>query len=626
MNRKQRRAEKQTPAIPGMFAAALQHHQSGRVTDAQRLYRQCLTVNPRHADSLHLLGVVAHAEGRHGPAVELIGRAIAINAGEATYHANLGTALWKLGRLDPAISSYRRALGLRPDYAMAHFNLAAVLSKQERLIEAEECYRTALTFKPDYAEAWDNLGTVLKQLGKPDEAIASYRRAIEVNVNFAQAHNNLGTALLEQGRTEEAVGCYHTAINLKPDFPEAHFNLGTAIWELGRPDVAVASYQAALTLQPDNVDAMLNLGTALKELGELHQAATCYRKVLALQPQHPEAHCNLGIVLLALGELAEGWSEHEWRWQTPQLINARRDFTQPQWHGEASAGSTLLIHAEQGFGDTIQFCRYARQASQHGLRVMLEVQRPLVRLLRDLPGVDRVIARGDTLPAFDLHCPMLSLPLALDVTLEKIHPFKPYLHADPIQVTAWQKRLPEVIGAGPRVGLAWAGSPRNHSRGLAAVDRRRSLAPDRLAPLFQVADVRFFSLQKDGPPAPAELKLIDVMEDMQDFADTAVLIANLDLVISVDTAVAHLAAALGKPVWLLDRFDACWRWFTGRRDSPWYPNLRLYRQPQPGDWESVLAEVTNDLRRFVDIWWSRHAQASERSAAGITGVEFPFQA
>jgi hypothetical protein len=333
----------------------------------------------------------------------------------------------------------------------------------------------------------------------------------------------------------------------------------------------------------------------LKELGQLDEAAACYRKVLALEPQHPEAHCNLGIVLLAQGQLAEGWTEHEWRWQTPQLIAARRDFAQPQWRGEPALGSTLLIQAEQGFGDTIQFCRYAKLAAARGLRVTLEVQPSLVRLLLGMQGVDRVIGRGEALPAFDLHCPMLSLPSALGLTLMNLPGFEPYLHADPAQVAAWSMRLPKMIGAAPRIGLAWAGNPRSHSRGLAAVDRRRSLSPRRLAPLFKVRGLHFFSLQKGGPLAPVEFQLTDVMEEMQDFADTAALIANLDLVISVDTAVAHLAAALGKPVWLLDRFDACWRWFTGRRDSPWYPSLRIYRQPQSGDWETVLTEVTRDL-------------------------------
>jgi hypothetical protein len=281
------------------------------------------------------------------------------------------------------------------------------------------------------------------------------------------------------------------------------------------------------------------------------------------------------------------------------VIEARRSFAQPQWRGEESAGRILLIHAEQGFGDTLQFCRYATLAAERGLRVVLEAQSPLVRLLQGLPGVDRVIARGEALPAFDLHCPMLSLPLALGVTLENIRRFEPYLHADPAQAATWRTRLAEMTGPVPRIGLVWAGNPRNHLRGLAAVDRRRSLAPNLLAPIFNVPGLRLLSLQKDGPLAPVEFPLIDFMHEMQDFADTAALIANLDLVISVDTAVAHLAAALGKPVWLLDRYDACWRWFTGRRDSPWYPTLRLYRQPQPGDWDQVLAEVISDLAGLV---------------------------
>lgn len=621
MNRKQRRAEKpparvarQAPAVPGMFAAALQYHQAGRTTEAERLYRQCLTLNPRHADSLHLLGVVAHAEGRHAQAVELIGKAIAINGGEAPYHSNLGTALWKLGQPDAAVASYQRALALRPDYAKAHFNLATVLWQQQRLDEAEGCYRTALGIKPDYAEAWDNLGTVLKAQGKPEDAIASYRRAFEVNPNYPQAHNNLGTVLLEQGRRDEAIACYRKALSLKPDYPEAHFNLGTAIWETGQPNAAVECYQSALRLRPDNPDALLNLGTALKELGRLDEAATCFRNVLALEPQHPEAHCNLGIVLLAQGDLVEGWKEHEWRWETPQLIQARRDFAQPQWRGEQAAGSTLLIHAEQGFGDTIQFCRYADLAAARGLRVILEVQQPLVRLLRGLPGVEHVVARGKPLPAFDLHCPMLSLPLALGLTLANLPAFAPYLHAAPTPAAVWQMRLPKMIGPGPRVGLAWAGNPRNHSRNLAAVDQRRSLPPARLEPLFRTRGLRFVSLQKGGPSAPAAFPLTDVMDEMQDFADTAALIANLDLVISVDTAVAHLAAALGKPVWLLDRFDACWRWFTGRRDSPWYPGLRLYRQPRPGDWNAVLDEVTRDLRGLEAVM----TESSNRTLRAMT--------
>jgi tetratricopeptide (TPR) repeat protein len=611
MNRKQRRAEQpRGNAVPDMraaertvqalFIAGLQYHKAGRLNEAERGYRQVLMLNPRHADSLHLLGVIANQKGDHGLAIRQISEAISIVATEASYHSNLGTALWKQGRLNAAIACYRRALELKPDYPTAHFNLGTVLWKQGRPAEADVCYRAAIHFRPDYPEAYDNLGTLFKEQGRPEEAISCYRQAIALRPEYPEAHNNLGTALLEQGRTDEAVACYHDALKLKPDYADGHFNLGNAVWELGQTDAAVGCYRNALALRPDHADAYHNLGVALKELGRLEEAIACYREVLALDPDHPEAHSNLGIALLAAGDMATGWTEHEWRWKTPQMMNARRDFPQPGWRGEPANGRTLLIHAEQGFGDTIQFCRYGSLAAACGARVILEVQKPLVRLLRGLDGVDLVIGRGDELPSFDLHCPMLSMPMAFGTTVSTIPAASAYLRADATQVAIWRKRLATMARPGSRIGLAWAGNPRIHSRALTAVDRRRSVSPDRLAPLFGLHDVQFFSLQKDGPKAPTKFPLIDVMDEMDDFADTAALIANLDLVISVDTAIAHLAAALGKPVWLLDRFDACWRWLVGRRDSPWYPGLRLYRQPRPGDWDAVLAEVVRDLYRLVE--------------------------
>lgn len=608
MNRKQRRADKSrrrpeiqaaAPTVQAVFSTALRYHQAGHLNEAERLYRHVLAVSSRHADSLHLLGVIAQHNGRHDLAVDLIGKAIAINPAEASYHSNLGTALWKQGQLDAAIACYRRALELKPDYAKAHFNLGTGLWKQGRPHEAEASYRSALQFKPDYPEAHDNLGSLRKEQGRLDEAVACYREAIRLKPDYPEAYNNLGTALLSQGHPEEAIAAYRTSLDLRPDYKEAHFNLGNALTALGQPEGAAACYRNAVALRRDYADAHHNLGAALKELGRLDDAISSYRTVLALEPDHPEAHSNLGIALLAQGELAEGWVEHEWRWRTPQMIKARRDFPRPQWRGEAAEGQTLLIHAEQGFGDTLQFCRYATLAADRGPRVIMEVQPPLVRLLRSLPRVERVVEHGEQLPEFDLHCPMLSLPLALGTTLATIPSAASYLRPDQAQIAAWRTRLDAMVGMRLRIGLAWAGNPRDHSRDLAAVDRRRSLAPVRLAPLFERSGARFFSLQKDGAKAPEHFPLIDVMGEMDDFADTAALIANLDLIISVDTAVVHLAAALGKPVWLLDRFDPCWRWLTGRRDSPWYPALRIYRQPCPGDWDSVLAEVADDLRGFT---------------------------
>ena len=430
-----------------------------------------------------------------------------------------------------------------------------MLREQGRLDEAVACFRDALDRSPDFVEAHYNLGVALAERGRPDEAAVCYRRTLELRPGFAEAHNNLGNLLRGQGRLDEAIACFRRTLDLRPDLPGGH----------------------------------ISLGNALKEQGRLDEAVACYRRALDLQPDFAEGHYYLAMSLLARGEMAAGWEEFEWRWKTPAMIHARRNFAQPQWRGEPAPGRTLLIHPEGGFGDTLQFCRYARLAAERGLRVILEVPTPLVRLLQTLAEVDRVVAKGEDLPAFDLHCPMLSLPLALKTTLETIPGTTPYLRADPLQVASWQARMAAMENKGFRVGLVWAGNPRYE------YNRNRSLAPDVLAPLFGVPGTHFVSLQKDGPAAPAHLPLTDVMEEIKDFADTAALIANLDLVMSVDTAVVHLAAALGKPVWLLDRFDPDWRWLTGRRDSPWYPTLRIYRQQQPGDWVSVIADIARDL-------------------------------
>jgi len=524
LNRKQRRSETKlyrpvASVVRSYMVNAVRLHQSGLLSEAERLYRQILARDPGNADALHLLGVVAHQQGHPDLAIDLIRRAIAINPAEASFHANLGVAFMELGRRQ----------------------------------EATECYRAAISLRPGQPETHNSLGNALAASGQLDDALASYRTAIRLRPNYPEAHYNLGITLKEQGRAEDAVACYRKAIALRPDYQEAHFNLGNAYRDLRQLDAAIASYREAIDLRPD----------------------------------FPDAHHNLALALLARGDLATGWSEYEWRWKTSQLSTAGRGFPQPQWHGESASGRTLLIHAEQGFGDTIQFCRYAAPAASRGMRVLLEVQAPLVRLLRDLPGVDRVISRGDDLPAFDLHCPMLSLPLALQTTLATIPSAASYLKADPALTEAWRARLASIR---PRIGLAWAGKPSN------LADSRRSIEPERLRALF---DLPLINLQRDGPQPPAGHRLMDCMGEMTDFADTAALIANLDLVISVDTAVAHLAASLGKPVWLLDRFDSCWRWLDGRRDSPWYPTLRLYRQERPGDWEPVLAELMRDLQDFT---------------------------
>ena len=703
MHRKQHRSERQrcrlAPAvIQQAFTSAVQNHQAGRLNEAIRLYGDVLKASPRHADSLHLLGVAASQMGRHDLAADLISQAITINDTVAAYHAslgnalagqqnlddaaqcyrtvigiepdnleahnnlgnalkqqgrldeaaacfhtaiglnpglpalhfnlgntllerglleeavacyrrtldlkadypeafnNLGNALGDQGRLDEAIVSYRSAIDFKPDYLEAHYNLGAALAKCGRLDEAIASCRRALILKPDYPDGHNNLGVVLMQFGRLDEAAACFRTALDLKPIYPNAQYNLGNALMAQGQVDEAVVCYRRALDLKPDYPEAHNNLGNALREQRQLDAAIASYRAALQVRPDYAEACNNLGTSLMEQGRLDEAAASYRNAILHKPDYPDPHANLATVLLAQGDMAAGWREYEWRWKMPQMIPGRRCFAQPQWRGEAAEGRTLLIHAEQGFGDTLQFCRYATRAAAAGLRVIIEAPKPLVRLLRSLSGVDLVMQYGADLPAFDFHCPMLSLPLALGTTVATIPGATPYLCADAARAAFWRARLSAIAGDGPRIGLVWAGNPGVCLPAKAAMDRRRSLSLEQMAPLVEIPGMHFFNLQKDGPASPGRFPLVDVMGEMGDFADTAALIVNLDLVISVDTAVAHLAGALGKPVWLLNRFDTCWRWLTGRRDSPWYPTLRLYRQPRPGDWGAVLAEVARDLR------------------------------
>jgi Tfp pilus assembly protein PilF len=472
------------------------------------------------------------------------------------------------------------------------FIAAAAHHRAGRLAEAERGYRRILAADPRQPDALHMLGVLAYQTGQNAAAAELIGQAIALHGGNAAYHSNLGLALKDLGRLEEAAEAFRRAIALRPSAAAPHNNLGIVFTALGQCDEALACSAKALELQPDFADAYVNIGHVRRQEQKLEAAIAQYRTAIRLKPDFAEAHTSLAHALLQNGDFAEGWAEYEWRWQTRSMASGRRDFTQPQWRGEAGGGRTLLIHAEQGFGDTLQFCRFACQAVARGFRVILEVQKPLVRLLRGMRELT-VIGRGEALPPFDLHAPLLSLPWALGLTLEGLTGPGPYLQPDPALEAHWRPWLAGLTGL--RVGLVWAGS---HRLAHAGIDRRRSIPPAALAPLFQVPGAAFVSLQKAGPAMPPGLPLLDLMPQVTDFADTAALIANLDLVITVDTAVAHLAGAIGKPVWLLNRFDRCWRWRAGR-DSPWYPGLRIYPQPAPGDWAAPIAEIARDLGRRV---------------------------
>ena len=501
----------------------------------------------------------------------------------------------RAGRLGDAELHYRTVLAAHPRHADSLSQYGTIALQTHRPELAADLIGQALAIDPQTGPNHANLGIALRRLGRLDEAAACYRRAIQLSPNHAEAHNNLGNLLMRLGQMDEAVACYRQAIALRPDYADAHNGLGGLLVVLARPDEAVECLRRCLELRPAYTEAHDSLGMALQQQGRLDDAIECYRMALRHGPGYAGAHSNLAMALLAKGEMAEGWKEYEWRWRTPQLMPAQRTFARPQWRGQAAEGKTLLIHSEQGFGDTIHFCRYAPLAAERGFRVVLEVPKRLARLLGSLPGVAQIVSSGETLPPFDLHCPMMSLPLAFRTTVETIPNAIPYLNPDAFQVESWRIRLAETAPAGLRVGLVWAGNPRQGQAIATATDHRRSMPTERLAPLLDIAGACFFSLQKDRTVLPVGWPQCDFMDEMDDFADTAALIANLDLVISVDTAVAHLASAIGKPVWLLDRFDPDWRWTIGGRDNLWYPTIRVYRQPAAGDWDAVVARAAKDL-------------------------------
>jgi Flp pilus assembly protein TadD len=586
------------------FEEALGHHRAGRLELAEATYRRLLAADPRHAGALHHLGLVHFQSSRHELAVEHIARAIDLEPQNGNAHHGLASALNALGRHDAAEDHYRTALRLKPDLVEALSGLGLMLLDLGRLDEADAHLREAHRLSPGSEITCNNLGIVLCRRDRLTEAEANFREALRLNPEFAAAHANVGSIVRLRGELDEAEAHCRRALALNADFAEGHFVLAQTLEGGERFADAERSYREALRLKPQSADWCNDLAKLLIEQRRLPEARSLIEETLRLRPDHPEAHSNLAIMLLLSGDHDKGWQEYEWRWRLKKRLGRLGDFVQPVWGGENIDGRTLLIHAEQGFGDTVQFCRLVCGLDT-GARVVLEVQPALVALLADLPGVDQIVARGDPLPHFDVHCPLLSLPRVLAAPLTRSAGPVPYLSADPARVAKWRDRVSRLPGM--RVGVAWAGSP------TMADDRRRSIAPERLAVLADVAGVSLVSLQK-SPAGERQheslgFALHDWTDELCDFADTAALITSLDLVISVDTAVVHVAGALGRPVWLLNRFSGCWRWLLDREDSPWYPSLRQFRQPQPGDWDHVLANVRSALQVRV----AENAPAASRA-------------
>jgi hypothetical protein len=625
--------------------AAVQLHRAGQLQEALRAYRAILQLEQDNFHALHLGGLVCIQLGDRPGGVTMLRAAIKIDPSLPTAHNNCGVALLDMGLADEARACFDRAISLQDDYfdaivnrgnalrslgrfgeATIAFNtalrlqpenldalqsLGAALQGLQRHREAIEVFNAALKQRPGNAEVLNSRGVSLFHLRRFEEALTSFDAALAERGDFVEALSNRGTALQEVGRPLEALKSLDAAIRLRPDYHSAWSGRGAVLWNLGRHSEALESFDNAISLEPDDVGVLLNRGNAYLELGRLDKALADFDSAIEIDGDDAAAHWEKANMLLRYGDYSRGWREYEWRWglkagdSLPVRISPDK-----QWTGTQPVdGKTILLQAEQGVGDVLQFVRYVPALAKMGARVILQVPQQVGRLLRDLPGVWQISTTSSLPPPHDFSCPLMSLPLAFGTTLESI-PYgdRPYLQAQPADVDRWLRRLAQVFGDSrrPRVGLVWSGGFRGGRTERWMVPERRNVPLGLFAGALDLAGIDFVSLQK-GDPAESELRtregeywkagrLLNAAGELNDFADTAGLIANLDLVISVDTSTAHLAAALGKPVWILNRYDTCWRWLLGREDSPWYGSVKLYRQGADRDWRPVLERVAADLR------------------------------
>ncbi len=617
-----------------MYLLAMLAFDAGHLAESIDCLGTALNIDPANPVFWAGLGELFVAQNRYQDAISCYEKAVALKPDYVEAYYDMGNSLYHLKDLGAAVYNYQKALQLKPQLVEAYFNIANIYMDQRNYEKAISLFRQALMIKPQYVEACFNMAIAYAELGRPQDAMASYQQAIGIKPNMGTAHFNLGILYQEQKQFDLAIESYQNALKCRPDFTEAynnlglvyheqgrmqeamkwyrkaleknhghaaaHYNLGKAFHDLAQHDDAIGLYQKAINLKPDYYRAYNNMARAWQDLLQIDRAIDGYQKAIAIKPDYAEAHFNLSTALLLTGDFANGGREYEWRFKRHGWTNTYpHRFAQPRWQGECFDGKRLLIHSEQGFGDVLQFIRYLPMVKRFGSAgtIIFETRKSLISLIKNFPGIDEIIEmHHDKGPAtaFDLYAPLLALPAIFQTRLETIPDTVPYIHADPRKIDEWKSRLPH---KGLKVGLVWAGT---------AVDPNRSCPLDKFAMLATMPDLHLVGLQK-GPEAerlkleglPQNLQVENVGEELEDFADTAAVIHNLDLIISIDTSVAHLAGAMGKPTWLLLPFSPDWRWLLNREDSPWYPTMRLFRQPSPGNWKSVGQQIASELRHGV---------------------------
>ncbi len=542
---------------------AVSLHRQGRLREAEKLYARVLKAAPDHFDALHLLGSAKAQAGKFGEAFRLISAAVKIN----------------------------------PRSPDALVNLANVLHALKRPADALDYLDKALAINPGDLQALQNRGSALLILNRPQEALASFEQIAQREPRNGEVLLNRGVAKATLGRDAEALADFDAALTLAPGHPDVLYNRGNALLQLNRPAEAVAAFDGVLAAVPAHVRAWNNRGRALQALNRHEEAVASFGKAIDLQKDYADAHFNQALSLLTLGDLRRGFAQYEWRWTRSGITDTRRNYRRPLWLGEYPLGhKTILLHAEQGLGDTIQFARYVPLLARAGATVVLEVQPELKALLGGLAGVASCHAHGEPLPAFDVHCPLASVALALQTEPANIPAEIPYLHADEQRIAKWRPAIEALPGK--RVAFAWAGQVRH------ANDRNRSIDLASLAPLFALDGFSFVSIQRELREADAawlarHRNVTHLGGELADMADTAAVTALVDLVVAVDTSVVHLAGAMGRPTWVMLPFAPDWRWTLTSERSPWYPQTRLFRQPAIGDWASVIATVRDALAGFA---------------------------
>jgi tetratricopeptide (TPR) repeat protein len=599
------------PAATALYELGRRHMQAGRHLDAQLCCQQALAIDPNHAETLHLMGLLSLQAKQYDHAIEWIARANQQDP-SADHLGSLGIALGQQGLHDAAFKALDRAVQLRPDDVGLWIHHGNMLVKLERQAEALMSYQRVLKLDPAHADAAYGCGCLLLGLGRADEALRTFNLCDELRPNQAEVLEKRGLALSSLNRFEEALSDNLRAHALNPTKAATCNDIGTSLHFLSRDEAALAWFDKAIALQPGFMTALVNKGFALTQLQRLDEALATFHQAKALDPGNADLEFHLSLLNLLIGNFEAGWAGREARWRMQARQGSYPQFPQPIWRGDVDIrGKTILVLEDEGLGDTIQFARYIPMLAGRGARVILRVGDPLHPLLSALPDVAACIPKSvPTLPAFDLHCPICSLPLAFGTRLDTIPAAIPYLPAPAESlVQAWEDRLRNRLGPrkGLRVGLAWSGRPTHLN------DHNRSIP---LGALSRILDVgaTFVSLQKDPRPADkavlAHIGIVDLTSHLTDFAETAALVSCLDLVISVDTSVVHLSGALGRPTWVLLPHAPDWRWLLDRDDSPWYPTVRLFRQTTSGNYESVLDSVRAELVRLVEAGTTLSAVAA----------------